>query len=142
MGGGVPHLHVASGFSARFGASHPSALVARAAERGIGTVALTDRDNVTGAVRFAKAAGAAGVRPVFGADPRRRPTPARLPGDGAPAADPGPRRRARHRGAPAHDAPGEERRRMGPAVPDRVRSSPRRQCADGLMGHPERLVAQ
>ncbi|MEV6250625.1 DNA polymerase III subunit alpha [Streptomyces sp. NPDC051742] len=68
MGGGVPHLHVASGFSARFGASHPSALVARAAERGIGTLALTDRDNVTGAVRFAKAAAAAGVRPVFGVD--------------------------------------------------------------------------
>ncbi|MFE1909431.1 PHP domain-containing protein, partial [Streptomyces gardneri] len=68
MGGGVPHLHVASGFSARFGASHPSALVTRAAERGIGTLALTDRDNVTGAVRFAKAAAAAGVRPAFGVD--------------------------------------------------------------------------
>ncbi|MFI8515320.1 DNA polymerase III subunit alpha [Streptomyces sp. NPDC085460] len=64
----VPHLHVASGFSARFGASHPHDLVARAAERGIGTLALTDRDTVTGTVRFAKAAAAAGIRPLFGVD--------------------------------------------------------------------------
>lgn len=65
---GLPHLHVASGFSARFGASHPRDLVTRAAERGIGTLALTDRDMVTGTVRFAKAASAAGVRPLFGVD--------------------------------------------------------------------------
>ncbi|MEV4868620.1 DNA polymerase III subunit alpha [Streptomyces syringium] len=62
------HLHVASGYSARYGVSHPHALVERAAERGIGTLALTDRDTVSGAVRFAKAAMAAGVRPVFGVD--------------------------------------------------------------------------
>ncbi|MGW6688358.1 DNA polymerase III subunit alpha [Streptomyces sp. NPDC054961] len=62
------HLHVASGYSARYGASHPSDLVKRAVERGIGTLALTDRDTVAGAVRFAKAAGRAGVRPVFGVD--------------------------------------------------------------------------
>ncbi|MFE5484124.1 DNA polymerase III subunit alpha [Streptomyces sp. NPDC056527] len=67
MGGGV-HLHVASGFSARYGASHPGDLVARAAERGIGTVALTDRDTVTGVVRFAKASAAAGIRPLLGVD--------------------------------------------------------------------------
>ncbi|MGQ4413581.1 PHP domain-containing protein, partial [[Kitasatospora] papulosa] len=67
MGGGV-HLHVASGYSARYGASHPHDLVARAAERGISTLALTDRDTVTGIVRFAKAAMAAGVRPVLGVD--------------------------------------------------------------------------
>ncbi|MFD8417416.1 DNA polymerase III subunit alpha [Streptomyces sp. NPDC059650] len=68
MRGGIPHLHVASGFSARYGASHPRDLVARAAERGIETLALTDRDMVTGTVRFAKAAAAAGVRPLFGVD--------------------------------------------------------------------------
>ncbi len=67
MSDGV-HLHVASGYSARYGASHPHDLVRRASERGIGTLALTDRDTVTGAVRFAKAATAAGVRPVFGVD--------------------------------------------------------------------------
>lgn len=68
MRSGVPHLHVSSGFSARYGASHPRDLLARAAERGIGTVALTDRDMVTGTVRFAKAAMTAGVQPVFGVD--------------------------------------------------------------------------
>lgn len=68
MRGGVPHLHVSSGFSARYGASHPRDIIARAAEREIGTVALTDRDMVTGTVRFAKAAAAAGVKPVFGVD--------------------------------------------------------------------------
>ncbi|MFF3958477.1 DNA polymerase III subunit alpha [Streptomyces sp. NPDC001890] len=62
------HLHASSGYSARYGASHPYALVARAAERGIGTLALTDRDTVTGVVRFAKAAAAAGIRPLFGVD--------------------------------------------------------------------------
>ncbi|MET9103763.1 DNA polymerase III subunit alpha [Streptomyces antibioticus] len=68
MRGGLPHLHVASGFSARYGASHPNDLAARAAERGIGTLALTDRDMVTGTVRFAKAAAAEGIRPLFGVD--------------------------------------------------------------------------
>ncbi|MER7699218.1 DNA polymerase III subunit alpha [Streptomyces sp. NPDC096095] len=68
MRGSVPHLHVSSGFSARYGASHPRDLIARAVERGIGTVALTDRDMMTGTVRFAKAAEAAGVKPVFGVD--------------------------------------------------------------------------
>ncbi|MEU5240965.1 DNA polymerase III subunit alpha [Streptomyces lydicus] len=67
MGGGI-HLHVASGYSARFGASHPHDLVQRAAERGIGTLALTDRDTVTGAVRFTKAAVEAGIRPLLGVD--------------------------------------------------------------------------
>lgn len=67
VGGGV-HLHVASGYSARYGASHPFDLVKRAAERGIDALALTDRDTVTGAVRFAKAAMSAGIRPLLGVD--------------------------------------------------------------------------
>ncbi|WP_442806648.1 PHP domain-containing protein [Streptomyces sp. NBC_01750] len=49
-----------------YGASHPLDLVQRAAEGGLSTLALTDRDTVTGAVRFAKAAIEHGVRPVFG----------------------------------------------------------------------------
>ncbi|MBD0713984.1 PHP domain-containing protein, partial [Streptomyces sp. CBMA370] len=76
---GIPHLHVSSGFSARFGASHPADLVTRAAERGIGTLALTDRDTVAGTVRFVKAATAAGIRPVLGVDlgvAAREPAPA------------------------------------------------------------------
>ncbi|MFF1770944.1 PHP domain-containing protein, partial [Streptomyces sp. NPDC058249] len=66
--GGFTHLHVASGYSARYGASLPGALVQRAAERGMTTLALTDRDTVAGTVRFATAAAAAGIRPVFGVD--------------------------------------------------------------------------
>ncbi|WP_327349967.1 DNA polymerase III subunit alpha [Streptomyces sp. NBC_01321] len=65
---GFAHLHVASGYSARYGAAHPEHLVRRAAERGMTTLALTDRDTVTGAVRFAQACAGAGVRPVFGVD--------------------------------------------------------------------------
>ncbi|WP_393072239.1 DNA polymerase III subunit alpha [Streptomyces sp. LN704] len=68
MSCGFTHLHVASGYSARYGAALPHALVQRAAERGMTTLALTDRDTVTGTVRFAKAAAAAGIRPVFGVD--------------------------------------------------------------------------
>ncbi len=84
------HLHVASGYSLRHGASLPHVLVARAAEHGMDTLALTDRDGLYGAVRFTKACRAAGIRPLYGvdlalepeatvapSDPRRRRTPAR-----------------------------------------------------------------
>src|SRR5215212_152895 len=62
------HLHVASGYSLQYGASHPHRLVERAAEHGMDTLALTDRDGVYGAVRFAKACLRTGVRPVLGVD--------------------------------------------------------------------------
>ncbi|WUO53465.1 PHP domain-containing protein [Streptomyces sp. NBC_00280] len=65
---GFAHLHVASGYSARYGAAHPEQLARRAAERGMGALALTDRDTVTGVVRFARACAKEGVRPVFGVD--------------------------------------------------------------------------
>lgn len=77
MAGFTAHLHVASGFSARYGGSHPEGLVRAAAGRGVGALALTDRDTVAGAVRFAKAAVAAGIRPIFGVDVAVQPqTPA------------------------------------------------------------------
>ncbi|NGO68192.1 DNA polymerase III subunit alpha, partial [Streptomyces boncukensis] len=65
---GFAHLHVTSGFSLRYGASHPETLAERAAERGMEAVALTDRDTLAGAVRFARASAAAGVRPVYGVE--------------------------------------------------------------------------
>ncbi|WP_031075604.1 DNA polymerase III subunit alpha [Streptomyces sp. NRRL S-118] len=65
---GFTHLHTVSGFSLRYGASHPERLAARAAERGMDAVALTDRDTVAGAVRFATACAKEGVRPLFGVD--------------------------------------------------------------------------
>lgn len=90
------HLHVASGFSARYGASHPEALARSAAELGMSALALTDRDTVAGMVRHAKSCVAHGVRPLFGVDlavaahaaaqPARRPrTPVR---GGAHVAEP------------------------------------------------------
>lgn len=63
---GFTHLHTVSGFSLRYGASHPERLAERAAERGMDALALTDRDTLAGAVRFAKACDRAGVRPLFG----------------------------------------------------------------------------
>ncbi|MFG3498325.1 DNA polymerase III subunit alpha [Streptomyces sp. NPDC047928] len=63
---GFTHLHTVSGFSLRYGASHPERLAARAAERGMDAVALADRDTVAGAVRFARACAKEGVRPLFG----------------------------------------------------------------------------
>ena len=62
------HLHVASGYSLQYGASHPHVLVERAAEQEMDALALTDRDGTYGAVRFAKAAMAMGVRPILGVD--------------------------------------------------------------------------
>jgi error-prone DNA polymerase len=67
------HLHVASGYSLRHGASHPHALVERAAEQEMDTLALTDRDGTYGAVKFAKACLATGIRPVLGVDLAYRP---------------------------------------------------------------------
>ena len=49
------HLHVASGYSLQYGASHPHVLVERAAEQEMDTLALTDRDGTYGAVQLAKA---------------------------------------------------------------------------------------
>ena len=45
------HLHVASGYSLQYGASHPHVLVERAAEQEMDTLALTDRDGTYGAVK-------------------------------------------------------------------------------------------
>ncbi|MDI3407293.1 DNA polymerase III subunit alpha [Streptomyces cavernicola] len=65
---GFAHLRTASGFSMRYGASHPERLAERAAERGMDALALTDRDTLAGAVRFAAACEKAGIRPLFGVD--------------------------------------------------------------------------
>ncbi|MFD3620189.1 DNA polymerase III subunit alpha [Streptomyces sp. NPDC058676] len=65
---GFTHLHTVSGFSLRYGASHPERLAERASERDLDALALTDRDTLAGTVRFAKACAKAGVRPLFGVD--------------------------------------------------------------------------
>jgi error-prone DNA polymerase len=67
------HLHVASGYSLKHGASHPKQLVERAAEHGMDTLALTDRDGAYGMVKFAQACERFGIRPIFGVDLALRP---------------------------------------------------------------------
>jgi error-prone DNA polymerase len=61
-------LHTASAFSFLQGASLPEALVDRAAALGYPALALLDRDGVYGAPRFHKAATAAGIKPIIGAE--------------------------------------------------------------------------
>jgi error-prone DNA polymerase len=62
------HLHVASGYSLRHGASSPADLVARAAALGQDALALTDRDGLYGTVRFVLACRDAGIDPILGLD--------------------------------------------------------------------------
>ncbi|MCB5179977.1 DNA polymerase III subunit alpha [Streptomyces antimicrobicus] len=83
---GFTHLHTVSGFSVRYGGSHPERLAERAAERGMDALALTDRDTVAGAVRFAKACAKEGVRPLFGADLAVAGAPVHADGAGRGAA--------------------------------------------------------
>ena len=62
------HLHVHSCFSFHDGVNTPAALVERAAELGYDALALTDTNGLYGAVAFCKAAKAAGVAPLLGAE--------------------------------------------------------------------------
>ena len=61
-------LHCHSSFSLLDGASAPEALVARAAALGQRALALTDHDDLGGAVRFAQAAHDADVAAIIGAE--------------------------------------------------------------------------
>ena len=97
-----PHLHVASGYSLRHGASLPPRLVERAVEHGMDLLGLTDRDGTYGAVKFAKACQVAGISPVLGVDLAYRPSTPGAPGDG-PAGEPGSRRRTPVRGGAFRD---------------------------------------
>jgi len=71
-------LHAASAFSFLDGASTPAALVDRAAALGYPAMALLDRDGVYGAPQFYRAARAAGLKAIVGAELTMRfgPTPA------------------------------------------------------------------
>ncbi|GAB97787.1 error-prone DNA polymerase [Kineosphaera limosa] len=69
------HLHVASSFSLRYGASPPAELVATAAAAGQGALALTDRDGLYGAVRFVQACQQSGIAPILGVDLALAPEP-------------------------------------------------------------------
>ena len=103
------HLSTRSCFSMRDGAIRPRELAAAAGAAGMSHVAMTDRDGLYGAVRFAQAAAAEGVTPIYGADLALEPDAdragweltragrVRLPAEAAPTPDP--RRRRPGRGA-------------------------------------------
>ncbi len=61
-------LHTSSAFSFLDGASLPSTLIERAADLGYPAVALLDRDGVYGAPQFYRAARAAGLKAIVGAE--------------------------------------------------------------------------
>ena len=61
-------LHCASAFSFLDGASLPETLIAQAASLGYAAVALLDRDGMYGAPQFYRAARAAGVKAMVGAE--------------------------------------------------------------------------
>jgi error-prone DNA polymerase len=61
-------LHTSSAFSFLRAASLPETLIDRAAMLGYPAIALLDRDGVSGAPRFHKAAHAAGIKPLIGAE--------------------------------------------------------------------------
>ncbi|GEO95441.1 DNA polymerase III subunit alpha [Kocuria turfanensis] len=63
-----PHLHVATAFSAHYGVSRPSVLVAAAAADGAEVLACTDRDGLYGAVKHLGACREHGIDPVLGVD--------------------------------------------------------------------------
>ena len=60
------HLRVASGYSFKYGAAHVEELVAKAATYEMSALALTDRDTMAGAIRFAQGCEAAGITPILG----------------------------------------------------------------------------
>ncbi|MBA2345173.1 MAG: DNA polymerase III subunit alpha [Rubrobacter sp.] len=62
------HLHVRSGFSYGYGTATPEELVAAAANLGMDSVAITDRDGMYGIPRFLLAAEEHGVSSVVGAE--------------------------------------------------------------------------
>jgi error-prone DNA polymerase len=61
-------LHCHSTFSLLDGAAHPEQLVTRAVQLGMPALALTDRDDLGGAVRFATAAVTAGLKGIIGVE--------------------------------------------------------------------------
>ncbi len=61
------HLHVHSAYSLAEGAIHPKELVKLAKAQGASAIAVTDTNNMFGALEFAMAARAAGIQPILGA---------------------------------------------------------------------------
>ncbi len=75
------HLNCHSNFSLLYGGSSIDDLVGRCSELGMGSLAITDRDGLYGAVQFYEKALDAGIRPIIGCDLSIAPIP---PGSSPP----------------------------------------------------------
>lgn len=62
------HLRACSAYSLKYGTTQPRDLVARASEYKMPALALTDRDGLGGAIRFAQSCVEYGLSPVIGID--------------------------------------------------------------------------
>ncbi len=62
------HLRACSAYSLKYGTTQPHDLVARASEFEMPALALTDRDGLAGAIRFAQSCVDYGVAPIIGMD--------------------------------------------------------------------------
>lgn len=62
------HLRACSAYSLKYGTTQPLDLVARASEYEMPALALTDRDGLAGAIRFAQSCVDYGVAPIIGID--------------------------------------------------------------------------
>ena len=60
------HLRTCSGYSFKYGTATAAQLVERAAQFGMQSLALTDRDNLAGAIRFVQACEGAAIKPILG----------------------------------------------------------------------------
>ena len=60
------HLRTCSGYSFKYGTATADQLVQRAAEFGMHSLGLTDRDNLAGAIRFVQACESASIKPILG----------------------------------------------------------------------------
>ena len=123
-------LHVASGYSMRYGTASPHQLVERAAAFGQPALALTDRDGLYGAVKFVRACMEHDVAPILGVDLAIGPE---QPERHRPVRTPVRRWRARRPAAASrHGAGARQRQRpragrgMGRALPARHRDPPAR----------------
>jgi DNA polymerase-3 subunit alpha len=81
---GFTHLEVHSHFSLLAGTASVGALAGRAAEQGLASLALTDTNALYGAVAFARACQAEGIRPIVGMTVTVPPAAGSMPTSGRP----------------------------------------------------------
>ena len=60
------HLRTTSAYSLKYGTAQPADLVQQASRFEMPALALTDRDGLSGAIRFTKACVAHGIAPIIG----------------------------------------------------------------------------